>query len=359
MSEITRMRPHQQRLNGPKFEDPATVVSWLDAVQSQDFPGAKWSINMRMTGTTDSGIEQAFNTGAILRTHVMRPTWHFVAPEDIRWLLMLTGPRVKALNAYMDRKLELDDVLSGRANTVIAKALEGGRQLTRQELAGVLAEIGIVADGHRLSYIMMRAELDAVICSGARRGKQFTYALLDERAPQTKTLKRDEALVELTLRYFTSHGPATIADFAWWSGLTKADVRIGLDLVGSQLEQTTIDGQTYWFSSAPLPGSPVDFAAFLLPTYDEYLIGYTDRRAFFESNDNEKIGSRGQIMTFDSTVILDGFIQGSWRRVFKQGAAVIEFMPFRPFTTAEDEAFTAARQRFSAFLEMPVMLAEM
>jgi hypothetical protein len=203
----------------------------------------------------------------------------------------------------------------------------------------------------------MRAELDAVICSGARRGKQFTYALLDERAPHARILTRDEALVELTLRYFTSHGPATIADFAWWSGLTKADVRIGLDMVGSQLEQVVIEGQTYWFSTAPLPGPSADYEAFLLPTYDEYVIGYTDRRALFESDENEKIGSRGQKMVFDSTVVLNGFIQGSWRRVFKQGTAVIEFIPFRPLTPAEDEAFAAARQRFSAFLEMPVVLA--
>ena len=357
MSEITRQRLHQQRLNGPKFADPAAVVSWLGAVQSQDFPGAKWSLNMRMTGTSDVLIEQAFNEGAILRTHVMRPTWHFVTPEDIRWLLMLTGPRVIALNAYWDRKLELDDAAFERANATFVRVLQGGRQLTREELAAALAEIGIIAEGQRLAYIVMRAELGAVICSGARRGKQFTYALLDERAPQARILTRDEALVELTLRYFTSHGPATIADFAWWSGLTKADVRIGLDMVGSQLEQAVIEGQTYWFSSAPLPGSSTDFEAFLLPTYDEYVIGYTDRRAFFESNDNEKIGSRGQTMTFDSTVILNGFIQGSWRRVFKQGTAVIEFIPFRPLTPAEDEAFAAARQRFSAFLEMPVVLA--
>ena len=197
----------------------------------------------------------------------MRPTWHFVTPADIRWLLELTAPRVNQANAYMYRKLELDDALFRRSNAAIARALEGGRHLTRAELASVLAQAGIVAEGMRLGYIVHRAELDAIVCSGPRRGKQFTYALLDERAPQARRLARDEALAELTGRYFTSHGPATADDFAWWSGLTKADVKAGLEMVATQLIHKVIDSKSYWFSASTPPPRKSSHQAFLLPTY--------------------------------------------------------------------------------------------
>jgi len=219
--DIAHRRLHNQHITRRTLETPQALVEWLGAVQAQDFAAAKWALGLRLQGVTDDDIEQAFTDGAILRTHVMRPTWHFVSPADIRWLLALTAPHVRAASAYYNRKLELDDAVFRRTNAVLANALQGGKQLTRDELASALQQAGIATDGEqRVTYIMMRAELDGVICSGARRGKQFTYALLAERAQQARTLDRDEALAELTMRYFTSHGPATIQDFVWWSGLT-------------------------------------------------------------------------------------------------------------------------------------------
>jgi hypothetical protein len=199
---------------------PCDVVRWLVAVQAQDYSGAKWALGLRLQGSTEKNIEQAIADGSILRTHLMRPTWHFVTPADIRWLLALTAPRVHAVNAHMYRQLELDHSVFKRSNAALAKALREGQTLTRDELRGVLRKAGIAVDGNlRMSYLMMRAELDAIVCSGPRRGKQFTYALLDQGAPQPKTLHRDEALVELVRRYFISRGPATVQDFAKWSGL--------------------------------------------------------------------------------------------------------------------------------------------
>src|SRR5713226_2242979 len=224
--DIAHRRLHNQLITRPMFEKPDDVVKWLGAVQAQDYAGAKWALGLRMQGVTDDVIEQAFADGAIIRTHVMRPTWHFVAPADIRWMLALTAPRI---NAYYNRKLELDDAVFRHSNAVLAKALQGGKQLTRSELASVLQLAGIAADNLlRSTYIIMRAELDGIVCSGARRGKQFTYALLDERVPQTRNLDRDEALAEFARRYFTSHGPATLQDFVWWSGLAAADAKAGL-----------------------------------------------------------------------------------------------------------------------------------
>jgi hypothetical protein len=212
--EIAHQRLHNQLISRQTFEKAGDVVGWLGAVQAQDYAAAKWAVGQRVQEATDVAIDRAFADGAILRTHVMRPTWHFVTPADIRWMLQLTAPRVNALNASYYRQRALDDDIFKRSNAILAKALQGGKQLTRTELASVLQQAGIATgDLLRLTYLMIRAELDGVLCSGARRGKQFTYALLDEQAPQAKSLERDEALAELTRRYFTSHGPATLQDF--------------------------------------------------------------------------------------------------------------------------------------------------
>src|SRR5579884_4270870 len=254
---IAQQRLYNQlitRQNERSFDTPEAVVQWLGAVQAQDYGAAKWAVGLRLPGATDDDIEQAMADGAILRTHILRPTWHFVSPADIRWLLALTAPRVHAANAPWYRKLELDDAIVKQSNDALTNALQGGKQLTRDELASALQQAGIATEGEqRVSNIMMRAELDGVICSGARRGKQFTYALLAERAPQARALDRDKALAELTLRYFSSHGPATAQDFVWWSGLTIVDAKAGLAMATSYLQQETINGQTYWFSPSTPP----------------------------------------------------------------------------------------------------------
>src|SRR5438105_4854056 len=271
--DIAHRRLHNQHITRRTLETPQALVEWLGAVQAQDFAAAKWALGLRLQGVKDDDIEQAFTDGAILRTHVMRPTWHFVSPADIRWLLALTAPRVHAASAYYTRKLELDDAVFSGTHAVLANALQGGKQLTRDELASALQQAGIATEGEqRVTYIIMRAELDGIICSGARRGKQFTYALLAERAPQARSLDRDEALAELTTRYFTSHGPATIQDFVWWSGLTVADARAGLAMVTSHLLHETIGGQTYWFPVSRLAEQDLSQTAYLLPNYDEYTV---------------------------------------------------------------------------------------
>src|SRR4051794_6375602 len=248
--ELARQRLHSQHISAPVFDQPEAVVDWLCAVQSQDYTAAKWAVGMRGKGIMDAAVERAFTDGRILRTHVMRPTWHFVTPADIRWMLMLTAPRVHQLSAYYNRQLQLDDALFVRSDDLLAKALQGGKQLTRVELGALLKQAGIATDDLRLAYIVGHAELEAIICSGARRGKQFTYALVDERAPNAQTLSRDEALAELARRYFASHGPATVQDFVWWSGLTVTDAKAGLDSVRADLIEEIIDGTSYWLSDS-------------------------------------------------------------------------------------------------------------
>ncbi len=255
------------------------MVAWLGAVQAQEYAAAKWAIGLRANGLTDADVEQAFNTGALLRTHFLRPTWHFVAPADIRWMLALSAPRVHAANARYYRQFELDDRLFARSRGLLERALRDGHEQTRAELASMLRRAGIAANGMRLAYLVMHAELNAVICSGPRRGNQFTYGLLEERVPPTPTLKRNDALARLTRRYFSSRGPATIHDFVWWSGLTVREGNIGLEEAKAGLEHLRMDGRSYWFVESRAPRRSVAGSVYLLPTYDEFGIGYKDRSA--------------------------------------------------------------------------------
>ena len=257
--DLIRRRLANQHLAASTLRSPAEIVAWFGAMQAQEYPAARWALGLRARGLDDAAVAQAFDDGAILRTHAMRPTWHFVAPADIRWMQALTGPRVQALNAYYARKNELDGKTVARSRGGDrTRRSAGGRHRTRPELAAALGKAGIPAAGQRLAYLMMSAELDQVICSGPRRGKQFTYALLDERAPRARVLPRDEALGELTRRYFTSHGPATLRDYVWWSGLTMKDARRGVEIAGRALVQETFGdaARAGRPCSAPTAGAP-------------------------------------------------------------------------------------------------------
>ncbi len=328
IGEIPYARLLRQRIAGKGLERPVDAVRWMGAVQAQDYAAAKWAVGMRTSGSDEAQIEEAFTAGEIARTHVMRPTWHFVAPEDLRWMQALTSPRVKALMAYSSRQTGLDAAILRRSCAVLAKALRDGKQLTRTELSASLDEAGIPANGLRLANILIHAELEAVICSGGRRGKQFTYALVDERAPQRNQLARDESLALLTSRYFTSHGPATARDYAWWSGLSSADVKRGLEMVRSRLICAEIDGQSYWMTeSAPAVRYPLG-AAHLLGNYDEYIVGYSDRSAIFDDVHAVHLDARHNPL-FQHTIVSRGRVVGTWKRPGGKAAADIAPMLFR------------------------------
>lgn len=354
--DIARQRLLTQRIAGASLQTPGEVVQWLGAVQAQDYLAAKWALGLRSPGTSDNDVEQAVAEGTILRTHVMRPTWHFVAPADIRWMLALTAPRVNAALAYQNRKLGLDDAVFGRSNAALEAALQGGKQLTRLELVAALKQAGIITASLGFLHLLMRAELDGLICSGAQRGKQSTYALLAERAPQARTLAHDEALAELTRRYFTGHGPATVQDFVWWSGLTTAHARAGIEMVRSELLSDVIENQTYWFAQQAPPSQKLAQTAYLLPNYDEYIVGYTDRSAIFDTSHAPQLDARGNVL-FQHTMVLDGRILGTWQRTFKKGAAIITASPFIALSERERQAFAIAAEQYGRFLRLPVSVS--
>lgn len=353
--DILRHRLYNQQLTRSKFGDPVDVVAWLGAVQSQDYPAAKWALGQRLPGATDASLDRAFDDGAILRTHVMRPTWHFVAPADIRWLLALTGPRVLAISAFYFRANGLDAAVFKRAHAVMTRALQGGKYLTRTELAQALRLAGIDRSGLGLTYIVIEAELTGLICSGPRRGKQFTYALLEERAPPARALARDEALAELVKRYFTSHGPALVQDFVWWSGLNGADTKRGLEINKSQLVSETIDGKSYWYAAGTPP--PMAPTTYLLPNYDEYTIAYKARDDFYPAGEVPQPVTRDNV-PFANMIVAGGRIVGTWKRTLARGSVVVEARFFKPAAAAQHRAFTAAAKRLGKFLGLPVAAPE-
>ena len=346
--DVVRARLRTHLLSGGGLKKPEDVVRWMGAVQAQEYANTKWALGLRMRQANDAMVERAFESGAILRTHVLRPTWHFVTAADIRWMLALTGPRVSAAMSPYNRRLELDAAVFRRSQRLIGAALRGGAQLTRRELKAVLERGGIHVDGaQRLAHITMQAEVDGVICSGARRSKQFTYALLDERVPPVPALSRDHALAELTRRYFASHGPAQVHDFAWWSGLTIRDARVGLEMVASALASEIVDGRTYWFSSSARTMRSQSCSAVVLPLYDEYLIAYKDRSAALDAArwNPYVLGD-----VYMAPIVVDGKVVGGWKRALQKNRLEISLTLFVRLARAARRAVEQSAHAYAEFL---------
>ena len=351
-SDIISHRLFNQQIAETNFTKPAEIVGWLGAMQAQEYAMSKWAIGLRIPSLKDADVEKAFNEGAILRTHVLRPTWHFVTPEDIRWMLALSAPRVHAFSAYYYRRDGLDQKIFKKCNDVLVKTLRGGNFLTRTALQAELAKAKIIADGTKLGHLMMQAELDGIICSGPRQGKQFTYALLEERAPASKTLTRKEALTELTRRYFTSRGPATLQDFAWWSGLTIKEIAEGITLLGKQITSEKINGQEYFFASDRPTIKPNRKwqTSFLMADYDEYGISYKDRSPIFS---DKKISgaknARQANFVFNRMIIVDGKIVGAWKPNIQKKEITVDTVLFQTLSKAKQQEVAKAIKSFLRF----------
>jgi hypothetical protein len=354
--DIAHRRLHNQQIAGMRFDKPSEVVASLGAMQAQDYLGALWAIGLRLPNATEADIEQALAERAIVRTWPMRGTLHFVAAADVRWIIELLAPRIIAGSAHRYRQLALDDATFARSRELFANALQGGKQLSREAMFALLEAAQISTAGQRGFHILGRLAQEGLICFGARQGKQQTFVLLDEWAPNAKRLARDEALAELAKRYFTGHGPATLQDFVWWSGLKVSDAKAGLDMVAAQLTEEGMNGQRYWMAQAAPASHHISPTAYLLPGFDEYMLGYTDRSAALDPQHVQKI-QPGKNGMFSSTIVIDGRIVGTWKRTIKKKAVVIAATPFVPPTTAENDAIAAAARRYGEFLGMPVVLS--
>lgn len=346
---IARARLAGQRLTGARLAGPAEVVATLGAVQAQDYAGARWGVGQRAHGATDAAVERALTDGAIVRTHVLRPTWHFVAPGDLRWLLALTAARVHAGNAAAYRELELDPAVRARSREVLVAALRDGVHRTRDELADDFERAGLsIRDRRRLGYLMMAAELDGVVCSGPRRGKRFTYALVDERVPPAPPRDRDESLAVLALRYFSTRGPASLQDFAWWSGLTVADGRRALAEIGPELEPCEHAGRTLWGRAREdVPGARP--SAHLLPAFDELFVGLRDRSAHERSLLRARRPAPFAALP-GAVLLVGGQFVGGWTRTLSARRATVRASPLTPLGAAARARVARACDAYGAFL---------
>ncbi len=321
ISDIATQRLINQQLLGTKFTTVKEMVSHLGAVQAQDYEMAKWAIGIRLS-KTEKQVELAINNGDIIRTHILRPTWHLVSADDIRWMLALTAPHVKSALAFAWRSLELDEKVFKRTNGIIQRALAGGNHLTRAELMSLLQKKGIGINPLRSTHLMYRAELEGIVCNGPKREKQLTYALLDERVPAGKPLKKEEALAELAKRYFHSHGYATLKDFCWWSGLSVTYAKNGLESIKSKLDSVKIDYQTYWIYAASVSENKNPESVHFLPAFDEFIVSYKERSVCLDpKNSKEAITSNG---IFKPSIVINGEVQGIWRRTLKKDHILIE-----------------------------------
>ncbi len=356
-------------LAGVAFEQPDEVVRWMGMVQAQDFLAALWAVGVRMREATEAGVEQALAERRIVRTWPARGTLHFVAAEDARWLLALLSPRTIAAAAGRHRQLGLEEADFARARDLFVTALEGGRQLDRAAMFQILKGAGIATAEQRGIHILGRLAQEGLLCFGVREGKQHRFALLDEWLPPAPTKTRDEAarlsardeaLAELARRYFISHGPASLPDFAWWSGLTMAEARASVDMAvrlsahdeaRPHLLSEVIGDQTCWMSSstAPAPGSP---PAILLPAFDEYLVGYKNRDAVLDPAFVKRINTGGGLL--NPVIVIDGHVAGVWKRTLKKTSVAISPAWFAPPDAAQEEAFSRAAQHYGAFLGLTV-----
>lgn len=350
--DITRARLLNQHLIKNKFDNVQEAVDYFGAVQAQDFPAAKWSLGIRLKNSTNIDIEKAYNEGKILRTHIMRPTWHFVSPQNLVWMQKLTSERVKALMGYYNNKLDLTPKIFAKCNAVIAKSLQNYNYLTRQDLKKVLKDAGITTDVQRLAHLLIWAELDGIITSGPMKGKQFTYALVDERVGKTKEISREESLSKLLLKYFQSHGPAQIKDFAWWSGLTIKDANEGISMVRSKFSNFSLNGKIYWFLKDTYNREEKIQKVFLLSVYDEYFIGYTDRSDIVEDEYRKTLPVGNALLT--SLLIIDGKVRGTWKRKINKMGVEFKVNSFKTINMGVKRAIEEEALKYANFFHLSI-----
>ena len=348
--EIARRRMTGQRLVETTFRTPTEVVEWLGAIQAQDYPGARWGIALRANELSGAMIDQALADGTLIRTHVLRPTWHLVANTDIRWMLELTAPHVNARMATYDRQLELDEKTFRKSNAALEKALRDGVHLSRTGIRPVLAraKLGELTT-QRLAHLLMRAELDRVICSGAVQGKQQTYALFDERVPASAPLHRDEAMARLVRRYLRSRSPASAHDFAWWSGLSVKDARRAIEMIAGELHEDAFEGRPYWSVDDGTRAAPTTGRVWLVPNYDESFIGFRDRSAMGQRLTDAKVMDRNSALAVH-IVLADAQVVGGWKRTLGGKAVAIDLTLLTSLTARERKSLDAEVRRYGEFL---------
>ncbi|MFN8258538.1 MAG: winged helix DNA-binding domain-containing protein [Bacteroidales bacterium] len=354
MNQISQIRLINQKIENTSFQSPKEIVKWMGAMQAQDFGMARMAVGCRLNSVKEKNVTEAYNCGEIIRTHVLRPTWHLVSPEDIGWMLDLTSKRIKSSMKSRNRDLELTPAVFNKSNHLLEKLLANNNFLTRDELFTEYDKIKIKTDENRLSHLLMEAELDQLICSGPLKNNKPSYALLTERVSHIKRLSKDESLAKLAKRYFTSRGPATLMDFVWWSGLSVAEARQALEFVKKYLISDTVGAEEYWFSNIAPEKIFRQNSIHLLPAFDEFLIAYRDRSASINQQDNPKAISNNGI--FWPILVINGKVAGSWKRTIKKERLLVEIKSFSKIQNVQKPGIEKEAHKLGNFLEKEVEL---
>ena len=329
-SDILKVRLHRQMLQ-PEFSGSVQdAVARMGAMQAQEYASVKWAIGSRVQGSTMDEVENALELGELIRTHVLRPTWHVVSAKDVRWMLELTAARIKQKMKPRDTQLGLTPALIKQSESILVKALEGGVHLTKASLNVLWNQASIPTTEYRDAHLLMHAELDGLACSGKHIGKYVSYALLDERVPKGEKFSKEEALAKLAKRYFNSHGPATLQDFIWWSGLNVGDAKQAIESVKTNFHAETIGSQTYLIPYDLLTLGVEKEVVHVLPAYDEFIIAYQDRTATLIPADFKKIVNNNGV--FRPALLLDGKVVGVWKRSMKKELLEVEATLFGSFS---------------------------
>jgi hypothetical protein len=352
--ELAKRRLTSQQIGGTRFNNPKNVLEWMGALQAQDFAMAKWAVGTRLPLSTECDINRALDQGDILRTHLLRPTWHLVSNADIYWMLELTAPQIRGSFNSRHIQLGLTNTILKKSNSVIEKTLRGGTHLTREELIKELDKVKIVTDGNRASHLFAWAELEGIICSGTTKGGKPTYALLEERVPKKITIRRDDALATLAKKYFTSRCPATFQDFVWWSGLNVRDARHALEMISQEFIPEKIDSETFWLT----PGFSAQTAShgnvFLLPAFDEFIISYKDRSAALPFKNHKKTISSNGI--FRPVIVVNGQVSGIWKRTIGAGSVEVTAELFESPSKEIRDQIGEASEEYGRYLEKEITL---
>lgn len=345
---ITNIRVLSQQLSTSQFDQPKELVKWMGAIQAQEYNMAKWAIGARLKSGSLQQVEESLKRGEIIRTHIMRPTWHFVPAEDLRWMSQLSGHRVKDAYDSYARKFGIPESTHTTCSKLFEIILRDNNHLTKQEISNELNRAGVLHDPHIAHYFINRAEAMGLICSGIDKNKKITYALLDERIPPTKELHKDEALAELARRYFRSHSPASLQDFLWWSGLTITETRKAINLISTELNKDRFASQELFVHQSWVDHQPCDDVLHFLPPFDEYLISYKDRSAALNPKHYPK--AFNNFGTFYPVILHNGKIIGNWEKVTKKGEVTIETTFFEKGTKVEKKLLEEAEKKYSSYL---------
>lgn len=353
LSPLLQARLARQGISSVLTGKVTDTVRHLLAVQAQDHYASLWALGLRTHAADEAGVETAVRERRIVRSWPMRGTLHLVAAEDLRWMLALMASRIIALDSKrIEREYGLHDHALGNCRDAVTRVLEGGRSLSRPALYAALADRGIDVAGPRGLQIIGRLAHEGLICQGPRADKQPSFVLLEEWLPPQTALDRDEALAELARRYITGHGPASVRDLAWWSGLTLRDAQVAWDLARPAFEVMQVDGIEYAFvGNDPAASKP---AVHLLPAFDEYLVGYADRSAMIAPADLRRVvGANG---LFNPAVIIGGRVAATWKRELRKDRVDITLAPLRVLNASEHKAIARAAQDYGRFLGLPVQL---